>query len=450
MAEYDKKNEPIVISKFLLDIFFNPKSIKYRKLDHPADLISLYIFYYYTAKWQNTNSVQATTEYTAKGLKWSSDRVRQRKKELIKLDLIEDKISKNPQTNQIEGHYILVKFIWGHESTKSHTQENPEYGESPSMENPEGNALDYNSRNALGYNSKRFTKVNLTDSNESEQGLLTPSKNETLQKLESRKIPPNSLQYNLIEFWNNLPNVPTKHIRPNTKVRLTVAKYFTQLASGCFDNDKKFKPGFLNDHKLSSSILAKKWTREEIKAGLKRLNDIFIEGYWPRNKDNLPRDLATLIYNPGKQNSWFLMITGQPPEVLNDAINFNPENHKATKQYPDIINPIIKQFQTKQVLTHDITAKSMDEILSIIEYHKKMNFSNNMANYRWGNLKQFIDDFCNFINSKNWLDSGIINISAEGKIFQAFVDDCEDELYNRTKLRPSKTNEIKENFIARR
>ena len=283
---------------------------------------------------------------------------------------------------------------------------------------------------------RRLSKESLTDSSESEQGLLTSQTKNDLQELESKQIPPTSLQYNLLDFWNNLPNIPTKHTRFNTKVRLTAAKYFTQLAYGRFGNDKKFKPGFFNDHNLSSSILTKRWTREEIKEGLKLLNNIFISGYWPRGKDGLPTDLATLLYNPGNQNSWFLMVTGRAPELIDNSKNFNPKNHKATKQYPDIIEPIIKQFQDKQVFNHDITAKTMDEILSVIEYHSRMDFSNQMAKYRWGNLKLLIDDFCNFIISKSWLENSIINISAEGKIFQSFIDDCEEELYNRVRLRP--------------
>jgi len=289
--------------------------------------------------------------------------------------------------------------------------------------------------NRVNNNRLKVSKETLTDSNESGQGLLNSPDNEALI-LEAKKIPPTSLQYNLLNFWNNLPNIPTKHIKPNTKVRLTAAGYFTQLASGRFADNKKFKPGFFNDHKLSSSTLAKQWTREEIKAGLKRLNNIFVEGYWPRNKDNLPKDLATLLYNPGKQNSWFLMVVGQEPELLDNSINFKPENHKAAKQHPDIIWPIIKQFQDKQVFDHNITAKTMDEIQSIIEYHSEMDFSNNIANYRWGNLRQLIDDFCNFIISKSYLENSIINISAEGKLFQAFIDECEDELYGRARLRP--------------
>ena len=44
---YDVENEPIILPKPVLDKFF--------KQDKPGDLIALYSFYYYTAKWQKTN-----------------------------------------------------------------------------------------------------------------------------------------------------------------------------------------------------------------------------------------------------------------------------------------------------------------------------------------------------------------------------------------------------------
>ena len=56
----------IILSKQTLDLFL--------KQDNPADLIALYCFYYYTAKWQGTNQPKATTDYAAKGLKWGLDK----------------------------------------------------------------------------------------------------------------------------------------------------------------------------------------------------------------------------------------------------------------------------------------------------------------------------------------------------------------------------------------
>lgn len=110
-AKYNRQEEPLVISKSVMDLFL--------KQTHPSDVISLYCFYYYTAKWQATNQPKATTSYVAKGLKWSEDRVRRIKKILNEIRLIEDLTSRD-ESGKINGHYILVKFIWSQESIKSH------------------------------------------------------------------------------------------------------------------------------------------------------------------------------------------------------------------------------------------------------------------------------------------------------------------------------------------
>ena len=67
-SPYDKNQEPIVISKATSDIFLKEKN--------PSELMALYWFYYYTAKWQGTNNAKATTFYAAKGLKWGEDKIR--------------------------------------------------------------------------------------------------------------------------------------------------------------------------------------------------------------------------------------------------------------------------------------------------------------------------------------------------------------------------------------
>lgn len=139
---YDINQEPIVISKITSDIFL--------KQEHPADLMALYWFYYYTAKWQKTDKAKATTSYAAKGLKWSEDRIRRTKKILIQLGLIEDITSRDKNTNKITGHYIYVKFIWWDKNkTDSFDKEKPHCGKTHRVENSEGNALITGNGNAL-------------------------------------------------------------------------------------------------------------------------------------------------------------------------------------------------------------------------------------------------------------------------------------------------------------
>jgi hypothetical protein len=161
---YDVQKEPIVMSFPLLDkIFKQPKENK------PSDLLALYAFYYYTAKWQKTNQPKATTNYAANGLKWTTDRIRNTKKVLIKLGLIENVISRNEE-NTITGHYIKINFIW----SQTHTNENQYHGNSTLRGKPEcgasqsvglgtPNALSSSNGNALSSSKQSLSDPTGTD-----------------------------------------------------------------------------------------------------------------------------------------------------------------------------------------------------------------------------------------------------------------------------------------------
>lgn len=139
-VSYDKSQEPLVVSKPVMDVLL--KQEKY------SDLIALYLFYYYTAKWQRTDQARATTSYTAQGMNWTEERVRKAKKVLISLGLIEDITHRDETTKVILGHYVKVYFKWDF-----HTEDNPHYAKRHSVENPETNALENNNTNALKKNN---------------------------------------------------------------------------------------------------------------------------------------------------------------------------------------------------------------------------------------------------------------------------------------------------------
>ena len=144
------ENELIILTKQTYDAFL--------KSDNPAELIALYSFYYYTAKWQKTNQPKCTTGYTANGLKWSESKIRKFKKELIDLGLIED-VAIRDERNKIAGHYIKLNYILKQSTlTNSHTIENPQCGNSDSVEKKGTNALSDNNINALSTNNKNKNK----------------------------------------------------------------------------------------------------------------------------------------------------------------------------------------------------------------------------------------------------------------------------------------------------
>jgi hypothetical protein len=147
MVKYDKQCEPIVTSKALFDVFYDtPNS---------GDLIALYMHYYYVAKWQETNIAYSTTNYTAKGLYWSEHKVRQTKKVLISLGLIED-ITTKDKTGKINGHFIYVRFVFSDEKVKEAKKiaEKTTLTKLHSVANRKANALSSNNRNALSTNKE--------------------------------------------------------------------------------------------------------------------------------------------------------------------------------------------------------------------------------------------------------------------------------------------------------
>ena len=143
----------IILTKPTLDVFLNQTN--------PMDLISLYILYYYTAKWQKTNQIHATTGYISKGAGWSRERVIQTKKKLIELGFIEDVRRQNSKTGKLEGWYIKINYLINEQ--KIHPTEKPEGGFTHRVENSDINALSNNNINALSNDNKNVSEAETPD-----------------------------------------------------------------------------------------------------------------------------------------------------------------------------------------------------------------------------------------------------------------------------------------------
>jgi len=135
------ENELVILSKQTIDLFLKQKNA--------TDCIALYIFYYYTAKWQKTNQIKCSSKYVAKGLKKSKEWVIRIKKILMDLNLVED-VKVRGATGKITGWYIKINYIWKNETVKEviHCTENPEGGEGHRVESTDTNALSANNLNA--------------------------------------------------------------------------------------------------------------------------------------------------------------------------------------------------------------------------------------------------------------------------------------------------------------
>lgn len=75
-----------------------------------SDMLALWMFYAYTARWQHTNRPKATVSFVMKGLDWGRDKVRRARQGLMKLKLIED-VQTLGDGGQITATYVKINHI---------------------------------------------------------------------------------------------------------------------------------------------------------------------------------------------------------------------------------------------------------------------------------------------------------------------------------------------------
>jgi hypothetical protein len=147
------ENQLVILSKETIE--------KFLQYSNASDLIGLYTFYYYTAKWQKTNQPKCTDTYCVKGLKWSKTKFYKAKKILKDIGLIQN-IKRINKENKVVGWYVRINYIWSKNKTdiiqspKIKTVENQDSGKLDT------NALSVNTINALSVNKKTI-KNNYND-----------------------------------------------------------------------------------------------------------------------------------------------------------------------------------------------------------------------------------------------------------------------------------------------
>ena len=143
------ENEIVFLTKPTLDRFL--------KEENPGDLIALYTFFYYTAKWQQTNIVKATSGYVKKGLKWGIVRLTNTEKTLIDMGFIQ-KIKRRDKNGKITGWYVKVNYIFMRSTVENilETVQKPLVDETTSCKQ-ETNALSNGNINALSTNKETPT-----------------------------------------------------------------------------------------------------------------------------------------------------------------------------------------------------------------------------------------------------------------------------------------------------
>lgn len=74
------------------------------------DLVALWMFYAYTARWQKTNQARASLSYVRKGTKWCESKVQRVKNKLVDMGLLEN-IRKNDTEGKVTGWFVKVRYL---------------------------------------------------------------------------------------------------------------------------------------------------------------------------------------------------------------------------------------------------------------------------------------------------------------------------------------------------
>jgi hypothetical protein len=319
--KYDRTQEPLILSKPLIDLLLKQKGEKGKP--GFGDLCTLYTFYYYIAKWQQTNQPKATTSYAAKGIGWSETKVRKVKKRLIELNLVQDVVTKDDQ-NKITGHYVHINFIWTKEKIdeikKSHPEGFPQCGLSHTVENMGTNALNNNNINALNNNTEKRKDNNSNYYLTVPEGTVPKSDEKSFKKKQDTNLSPVKEQINeprvdtVISFWNTLDKATKHKLNPDSNLYKEIKKYVLRLMEGLPLLHRKDKTigqhliNFLSRHNIDENICFKKYSLKEIKQILQYIHDNYL-----RN-DGRKYNLSNIFWNrfaPGGSFSYFYFVASQ-------------------------------------------------------------------------------------------------------------------------------------------
>ena len=141
----------------------------------------------------------------------------------------------------------------------------------------------------------------------------------------------------LISFWNTLPGVRI-HKDPSSKIYKKAKKKLDRLKQGKFRYNR-FDGLFLKSKGITKDMLSRSYTDMEIREILKEMSKMFLPGYWPENKDWIPKDLSSLLFNERRNNSWFMACAAKPIESLDQKLcrqwraNLDPEDKETFDEF---------------------------------------------------------------------------------------------------------------------
>lgn len=355
---------------------------KILKLDNKnkGDAISLYTFYYYTAKWQKTNQPKAVDIYVRNGLKLGKERLLKAQKILLDLNLIE-RIVKKDSNGKIKGwyiklNYIIKKDIINNIFNKNQLPGNPLVGkptsgkthqvEKPTSGKTEINALSTSNINALSTSKKEYRPPKKEVSKNIVKNSLLGEKNLNFYKTHSAII---NIIKNMIKVGGFSHKLPKDNKIP-TKLILRCIEYLKSIKMGTFLNEIR---------------LEKEWSNKFIK---KTPNKGGYES-WREVKEIVLRSLSNYVQDVQNSknvggNLWF------PKEMTQfffNSVGSTPGKSMFLKYYN------IQPKRSKEYISNWLEIKISDEsrkYLQPVLDSANRNYSENDLLQFWGNMNQLL------------------------------------------------------------
>jgi hypothetical protein len=161
----------------------------------------------------------------------------------------------------------------------------------------------------------------------------------------------NNAANSILEYWNSLPNINIKHIRPETSVYKNSIKMIICLMSGEFGRNYRIDDEFLDKDQIFDEELSKAWTEEELKLAIKRHDFKCISA----DRNIFPKNFPDFVYNPRTRYSFLYSVIGERkvqgmPEDPDDMeiVEFYSKNLEveANDELISAVNIIIRQYNS--------------------------------------------------------------------------------------------------------
>lgn len=227
-----------------------------------------------------------------------------------------------------------------------------------------------------------------------------------------------------ITEWNDIPYTRSIRITTKTKTISKLEKYIYQLLNGKFaikGNSKTFNTEWFFKNKIELFSLPK-LTKKEIQVTLKRVALYSKDGYFTDDKYSLPKDLATLIYNPRTGKSWFIYAYFNKPKI-----------HTIPDPDPETSNYIISVLKDHRINLSNIyhSVQAMNDFINNIPKKSIKVFK---IRKEIGKPIKLAKEYVRWMKNQDWLGEITPNcFKVDSRLWKKFIEDKEED-YNGYKL----------------